>query len=132
MERVLACGCVLLLPFACGTEGLVSVPSVDGEWRVSWPFGATCLEIADDQIAAVDDGCNGTNSAIVSQEPVSFSGDRVVISFVAVVLGGLIRNSLDLNRQADGTYQGTITLSGADQTTIGVFDQFDAIMVSEN
>lgn len=129
MKRVLVWGCVLLLPLACGTEGLVSTQSVDGEWRVSWAFGATCLEIADNEVAVVDDGCNGTNSAIVSREPVSFSGDRVIISFVAVVSGALVRISLDLDRQADGTYQGTITLTGADQSTIGLFDEFDAIMV---
>lgn len=129
MKRVLVWGCVLLLPLACGTEGLVSTQSVDGEWRVSWAFGVSCLEITDNEVGAVDDGCNGTNNVIVSREPVSLSGDRVFISFVAVVLDGLLRISLDLNRQADGTYQGTMTLTGADQSTIGLFDQFDAIMV---
>jgi len=109
-----SCGRTASADYPVRVDHILIASDLDGEWRVTnlTDGGQTCLTISGGKIAAVDDGCLGVTEPLVSNEPISVSGRRIVTTFaVMLTSGAVVGITMDLEEQEDGSFDGEQTMS---------------------
>lgn len=102
-----------LFATACDTGVPFARPiNLDGQWRgvLQAGFGLVCFTVSDNQVIQVDDGCLGQSNAIISREPATITGDRVLWVFGIDLNGQSATVTLDVTVQPDGSLTGSMAV----------------------
>ena len=100
----------LLLIGGCPALG-PSTSSLNGDWFLTMPgIGNACLHVSEGKITEWISGCDGMSIPISNSQEAAISGDRIIWIYDITTLNMLIRATIDVEMQPDGSLSGTYTL----------------------
>ena len=87
-------------------------PSLDGTWRLQSTsgLGLTCIDVMNNQIVRVDDGCDGSLNLFTSNQPATITGSRAIWSMILTTSLGTSLFTIDGTLQSDGSMIGVLTV----------------------